>query len=76
MLGIILRTALLTFGLWALILLLWVLSRFAHFPMSEGALLGLMVGVAAGIGGYFANSVAKRKRNLASKSEPPRASAT
>jgi hypothetical protein len=71
MLGIAVRTALITLGLWALILLLWMLARVVHFPMSEGFLGGLMVGTAGGSGSYFANSVTKRKRNLASKSESP-----
>jgi 4-hydroxybenzoate polyprenyltransferase len=68
MLEIVVRTVFVALGLWALILLLWMLARAARFPISEGVLVAFLIGAAGGIAGYFSNSVAKRRRNAAPKS--------
>jgi hypothetical protein len=67
--GIIVRTIFVILGLWSLVWVLWVLARAEHFPMSEGMLVGFIVGAAGGSAGYFSNSMAKRRRNVAPRSK-------
>jgi hypothetical protein len=66
---IIARTALIGLGAIALISFLWILARAAGWHISEGFMVGLMAGAGGGVGGYFANQVARRKKNTVANDE-------